>query len=68
MKKFMHQWFTFNFEGNGHYCRAECIDIEFQTGFRCGPIFLFRTKAGNTFWLTREEIKDHEVTRKRKGV
>jgi len=56
-RTFLNSWFTLDFDGTIR--RAQCIDIEFQTGL--GPIFLMKTKFGNKFWLTRREIKDHEV-------
>lgn len=65
-KKFLNEWFTLDFEDIGNYTRAQCIDIEFQTDI--GPIFLMQTRYGNTFWLTRGEIKDHEVASKRRKV
>lgn len=57
-KKWLNQWFTFDF--NGTIRRAKCIDIEFETGIR-KPLLLFQTKFGNKFWLTRGEVEDHEV-------
>lgn len=55
-KKYLGQWFDFDF--NGTIRRAKCIDVEFESGM--GPIFLMSTARGNTFWLTREEINYHE--------
>jgi hypothetical protein len=57
--KFLNQWFTFDF--NGTIRRAKCIDIEFDGGL--GPQFFFETKLGNTFRLSRREVRDHEVSR-----
>ena len=57
MKKYINQWFTFDF--NGAIRRAQCIDIEFEGGL--GPQFFFKTKYGNVFRLSRQEIRDHEV-------
>lgn len=57
MKKFINQWFTFNFDGTIR--RAKCVDIEFEGGL--GPQFFFESKLGNTFRLSRQEIRDHEV-------
>jgi hypothetical protein len=59
-KKFINQWFTFDI--NGIIGRAKCIGIEFEGGL--GPQFFFETKLGNTFRLSRQEIRDHEVTSK----
>ena len=56
-KHFYNQSFVFDF--NGTIRKAKCIDIEFEGG--TGPRFLFETKFGNRFWLSRQEIKDHEV-------
>jgi hypothetical protein len=55
--KFYNQSFIFNF--NGAIRKAKCVDIEFDGGL--GPQFLFETSYGNKFWLSRKEIKDHEV-------
>lgn len=57
MNKYLNQSFTFDF--NGEIRKAKCIDIEFDGGL--GPLFLMETKLGNRFWLTRSEMKDHEV-------
>lgn len=56
MKKYMHRWFIFDFDGSVR--RAKCIDIEFDGGL--GPLFLFETSFGNRFWLTKKEMKWHE--------
>jgi hypothetical protein len=56
-KKFIDQWFIFNFDGTMR--RAKCVDVEFEGGL--GPIFFFETAFGNTFRLTRKEVKEHEV-------
>ena len=58
MKKFLNQWFNLDF--NGTLRRAQCIDIEFESS--TGPMFLMKTKYGNQFWLSRRELKDHEIT------
>lgn len=62
-KRYINKWFNFNF--NGVNRRARCIDIEFESGV--GPLFLFQTSYGNKFWLTRREIKDHEVMQTMQG-
>lgn len=56
-KQFLYQKFIFDF--NGTIRRAKCIDIEFDSGL--GPVFLFESGYGNRFWLTRREVRDHEV-------
>jgi hypothetical protein len=57
MKKYLNQWIDLDFNGKAR--RAKIIDIEFETGF--GPLFLMQTKRGNRFWLTKEELDDHET-------
>lgn len=59
-RRFLNQWFTLNYYGTR--LRAKCIDIEFETNIG-KPLFLMQSKAGDRFWLTREEIKEHELTR-----
>lgn len=56
-RKWLNQWFTFNFDGTIR--RAQCFDIEFEGNV--GPQFFFKTKLGNIFRLSRQEIRDHEV-------
>ena len=56
-KKFLNQTVILDF--NGTIRRAKIIDIEFDGGL--GPLFLCETKFGNRFWLTRRELKDHEI-------
>lgn len=58
-KRYNGKWYVLNF--NGVLSRAKCIDIEFEGGL--GPLFLMETKFGNTFWLTRGELKDHALVR-----
>jgi hypothetical protein len=60
-KKFLNQPFKLDF--NGTIRHAKCIDIEFDGGL--GPLFLMKTAYGNTFWLTRRELKEHESANKR---
>ena len=62
--RYLNKWFSFSFDGT--FRRAKCIDIEFESPV--GPIFLMKTKFGNTFWLTRKEIKHHEVADKRCSI
>lgn len=66
MNKYLGKKFALHFESSGRTVYAQCEDIEFQTGI--GPIFLMKTRYGNTFWLTRGEIKDHEDIDKRRSV
>ncbi len=47
---------------NGTIRKAKIEDIEFEGGL--GPLFLMKTAFGNTFWLTRRELADHEVVSK----
>ena len=60
-RKFLNQTVVLSFDG----CirRAKIIDIEFGGGIG-KPLFLLESPLGNRFWLTREEIKDHEITNK----
>lgn len=58
-RKFLGETIVLDF--NGVIRKAKVIDIEFQTGI--GPLFLMKTAYGNTFWLTRGEIADHEVNK-----
>lgn len=55
MRRYYHQWF--NVEVDGIIRRAKCIDIEFDGGL--GPLFLMMYRNGETFWMTREEIKNN---------
>lgn len=55
-RKFLNQWVTLDFDGTIR--RGKIIDIEF-TEF--GPRFLLQSKLGNRFWLSRGELRDHEV-------
>ncbi len=55
--KYLNKWFILDF--NGTIRRAKCIDIEFDGGL--GPLFLMESGYGNIFWLTRKELKEHEV-------
>lgn len=56
MKKYLNQWFDIS-DDEGNVTTAQCVDIEFETGF--GPIFLMKSKFGNSFWLTRRELKEY---------
>lgn len=56
-QRYKEKWYFINIEGA--ICRAKCIDIEFEGGL--GPLFLMETSFGNRFWLTRRELKDHEI-------
>jgi hypothetical protein len=58
-RTFMNQNIVLSFDGVIR--KAKIIDIEFGSGI--GPLFLLETALGNRFWLTREEIKDHEVSK-----
>jgi hypothetical protein len=59
-RKFMGQKVTLNF--NGTIRRAKIQDVEFSEGL--GPMFLLESALGNKFWLTRKELKDHEINRR----
>jgi hypothetical protein len=56
-RKFIGQKVVLDF--NGVIRRAKIQDVEFSEGL--GPIFLLESGLGNKFWLTRRELKDHEV-------
>lgn len=58
-RKFLHQWVVLDF--NSSIRKAQIIDIEFAEGI--GPRFLLETAIGNRFWLSRKELRDHEVSR-----
>jgi hypothetical protein len=57
--KFMNQWVVLDFDGSIR--RAQIIDIVFHDGL--GPQFLLQSSLGNKFWLSRKELKDHELIR-----
>lgn len=59
-RKFLGETVVLNF--NGTIRKAKIEDIEFEGGL--GPLFLMKTAFGNTFWLTRRELADHEVDSK----
>jgi hypothetical protein len=59
--KFLGETVVLNF--NGDIRQAKIEDIEFETNLG-KPLFLMVSPLGNRFWLTREELKDHEVISK----
>lgn len=56
-RKFINQRVVLNF--NGVIRRAKIIDVEFHEGLP--PQFLLVSPLGNKFWLSRRELRDHEV-------
>lgn len=56
-RKFLGQSVVLNF--NGTIRKGRIVDIEFGEGL--GPLFLLESPVGNKFWLTRGELRDHEV-------
>ncbi len=61
-RKFLGETVVLNL--NGTIRKAKIEDIEFEGGF--GPLFLMKTEVGDTFWLTRRELKDNEIISKGK--
>lgn len=59
MKKYLNKSFDFK-KDDGDVINAKVIDIEFETGF--GPIFLMRTKRGDSFWATLKELKKYATS------
>lgn len=57
---FLGQWLQLNNEDNDDISRAKIQDIEFETGF--GPLFLMNDVNGNTYWMTRKELREREIT------
>ena len=59
MRIYLEKWFNI-VDDDGNVTVAQCIDIEFETGF--GPIFLMKRKGldPSTFWMTLKEIKECE--------
>jgi hypothetical protein len=56
-RKFIGQSITLDF--NGTIRKGRIQDVEFSEGL--GPIFLLESPLGNKFWLTRRELKEHEI-------
>ncbi len=59
-KKFLGQLVMLNIDVS--IKKVRIIDVEFDSGV--GPVFLLKSPYGSTFWLTRKELKEYEVTNK----